>query len=101
MREEARERIHAHFEVFRQMDARPPGGSTPNLVIREGEAVPEMLAQIEDGRRDRRGSSSARAPARADRAPIIGELSRRFGTLPVPVTIVPGELSKERLEAIC
>ena len=32
--------------------------------------------------------------------PLVTQLSRSSGTLPVPVTIVPGDLSKEKLEAI-
>jgi hypothetical protein len=40
-------------------------------------------------------SSENRGPG-----PIIAELARNFGDLPIPVTIVPGDLSKEKLEAI-
>ena len=47
MREEARERIHAHFEVFAKW-MRDKLGVDPELVIREGEPVPEILAQIRD-----------------------------------------------------
>ncbi|MEM0948817.1 MAG: universal stress protein, partial [Pseudomonadota bacterium] len=32
--------------------------------------------------------------------PLVSQLSRASGDLPVPITIVPGELSKERLEAV-
>ena len=32
--------------------------------------------------------------------PILTELTRSLGTLPIPVTVVPGSLSKEKLEAI-
>ena len=32
--------------------------------------------------------------------PLVTQLSRNSGSLPVPITIVPGDLSKERLEAI-
>ena len=32
--------------------------------------------------------------------PLVTQLTRASGTLPVPITIVPGELSKERLEEI-
>ncbi|MGA1234816.1 MAG: universal stress protein, partial [Lutimaribacter sp.] len=42
MREEARERIHAHFEVF-AIWMRDRQGVNPHLVIREGEAVTEIL----------------------------------------------------------
>ena len=45
MREEARERIHAHFEVFAKW-MRDKQGIDPELVIREGEPVPEILDQV-------------------------------------------------------
>ncbi|MBS8271603.1 universal stress protein, partial [Halomonas litopenaei] len=32
--------------------------------------------------------------------PLVSQLSKQSGSLPVPITIVPGDLSKERLEAI-
>ena len=98
MREEARERIHAHFEVFAKW-MRDRQGVDPELIIREGEAVPEILAQIEadpdigvlvlGAGTDRKGPG-----------PLVNQLSETSGSLPVPITIVPGDLSKDRLEAI-
>ena len=32
--------------------------------------------------------------------PLVTQLTRQSGALPVPITIVPGELSKERLELV-
>lgn len=99
MREEARERIHAHFEVFAKW-MRDRQGVDPELVIREGEPVPEILKQIdEDGEI---GVLVLGASAeKGGPGPIVTALSRRFGSLPVPLTIVPGELSKDRLDAVC
>jgi len=98
MREEARERIHAHFEVFAKW-MRDRQGIDPELVIREGEAVPEILAQINEdseiGVLVLGAGSDKSGPG-----PLVSQLSRSAGTLPVPITIVPGELSKERLEAV-
>ena len=37
---------------------------------------------------------------KAGPGPLVTALSRASGSLPIPVTIVPGEISKERLEAI-
>ena len=99
MREEARERIHAHFEVFAKW-MRDRQGVDPELVIREGEPVPEILKQIEED--GEIGVLVLGASAeKGGPGPIVTALSRRFGSLPVPLTIVPGELSKERLEAVC
>ena len=98
MREEARERIHAHFEVFAKWMRDKPGVD-PQLVIREGEPVPEIMAQIAEdtdiGVLVLGASSEKRGPG-----PIIAELARNFGSLPIPVTIVPGDLSKEKLASI-
>ena len=32
--------------------------------------------------------------------PLVTQMSRNSGSLPVPLTVVPGDMSKERLEAI-
>ena len=98
MREEARERIHAHFEVFAKW-MRDRQDIDPDLVIREGEAVDEILQQIEDdpeiGVLVLGAGTDKKGPG-----PLVSQLSRGAGALPVPITIVPGDLSKARLEAI-
>lgn len=98
MREEARERINAHFEVFAKW-MRDRQGIDPELVIREGEPVPEILAQI----REDPEIGVLVLGAGTDKSgpgPLVSQLARSSGSLPVPITIVPGELSKERLEAV-
>jgi len=98
MREEARERITVHFEVFAKW-MRDKQGVDPELVIREGETVPEIMAQIRDdpqiGILVLGAATDSKGPG-----PIVSALFRHAGSLPVPITIVPGDLSKERLEAI-
>jgi len=98
MREEARERIEAHFEVFAKW-MRDKQGVDPELVIREGEAVPEILAQIREDA-DIGVLVLGAGTDKSGPGPLVSQLSRTSGTLPVPITIVPGELSKERLEAV-
>ncbi|MEM8576932.1 MAG: universal stress protein [Pseudomonadota bacterium] len=98
MREEARERIHAHFEVFAKW-MRDRQGIDPNLVIREGQPVDEIVAQVREDAEigvlvlgaavDKKGPG-----------PLVTQLTRNAGSLPIPITIVPGDLSKEKLEAI-
>ncbi|GAA6191675.1 universal stress protein [Phaeobacter gallaeciensis] len=98
MREETRERIHAHFEVFAKW-MRDKQQIEPELIIREGEAVSEIIAQVQEDKEigvlvlgagtDKKGPG-----------PLITQLSRASGSLPIPFTIVPGDLSKEQLEAI-
>ena len=98
MRAEARERIEVHFEVFAKW-MRDRQGVNPSLVIREGEVVPEILAQISEdpeiGILVLGASTDKKGPG-----PIVTQLSKNAGSLPIPITIVPGDLSKERLEAI-
>ena len=98
MRAEARERIEAHFEVFAKW-MRDKQGVNPELVIREGDPVTEILAQVrEDG-----SVGVLVLGAGSDKGgpgPLVTALSRSSGSLPIPVTIVPGDMSKERLESI-
>ena len=98
MREEARERIHAHFEVFAKW-MRDRQGIDPELVIREGVATEEIIAHVcedqEIGVLVLGAASGKKGPG-----PLVTQLTRNSGSLPIPVTIVPGDLSKERLEAI-
>ena len=98
MRAEARERIEAHFEVFAKW-MRDRQGVDPNLVIREGEPVPEILALIREDPQIGVLVLGA-AAGKGGPGPLVTQLTKSAGTLPIPITIVPGEMSKERLEAI-
>ncbi len=98
MRAEARERIEAHFQVFAKW-MRDKKGVNPELVIREGDPATEILAQV---REDPQigvlvlGAGSDKAGP----GPLVTQMTRNSGSLPIPITIVPGEMSKERLESI-
>jgi nucleotide-binding universal stress UspA family protein len=98
MREEARERIEVHFEIFAKW-MRDKQGVNPELVIREGDPVPEIMAQIREdaeiGVLVLGAGTDNKGPG-----PLVTQLSRQSGSLPIPITIVPGDMSKERLEAI-
>ncbi|GHF64016.1 universal stress protein [Seohaeicola zhoushanensis] len=98
MREEARERITAHFEVFAKW-MRDRQGVDPELVIREGDPVTEILGQIRDdpeiGVLVLGAGTDKKGPG-----PLVTQMSRSSGSLPIPITIVPGDISKEKLEAI-
>lgn len=98
MREEARERIQAHFEVFAKW-MRDRQGVDPTLVMREGEPYDQVLAQINENKEigvlvlgagiDKSGPG-----------PLVTRMSKAAAHLRVPITIVPGSLSKEELEAV-
>ncbi len=98
MREEARERIEVHYEVYAKW-MRDKQSVEPELVIREGEPETEILAQMQEdpeiGVLVLGAGTDSKGPG-----PLVTQLSRQAGSLPVPITIVPGDLSKERLEAI-
>lgn len=98
MREEARERIEAHFEVFAKW-MRDRQHVDPELVIREGEPVKEILDVIrndpEIGVLVLGAGTDKSGPG-----PLVTQLSRSSGSLPCPMTIVPGDMSKEKLEQI-
>ena len=98
MREEARERIVAHFEVFAKW-MRDKQGVDRELIIREGEPVPQIIEQVREdeeiGVLVLGAGTDKKGPG-----PLVTQLSRSSGSLPIPITIVPGDLSKERLEAI-
>ena len=98
MREEARERIQAHFEVFAKW-MRDKQDVDPELVIREGQPVAEILDQVQDdpeiGVLVLGAGTGNKGPG-----PLVTQLTKSAGTLPIPITIVPGDLSKEKLEAI-
>lgn len=98
MRQEARERIEAHFEVFAKW-MRDKQGIDPELVIREGEPVAEILEQVKEdtevGVLVLGASAEGKGPG-----PLVTELTRNSGNLPMPITIVPGDMTKERLEAV-
>jgi nucleotide-binding universal stress UspA family protein len=98
MREEARDRIEAHFEVFAKW-MRDRQGVNPELVIREGVPAIEILDVIandpEIGVLVLGAGTDKSGPG-----PLVTQMTRNSGSLPCPMTIVPGEMSKERLEAI-
>ncbi len=98
MRAEARERIEAHFEVFAKW-MRDKQGVNPELVIREGNPVQEILSQVRDdptiGVLVLGAGTDKNGPG-----PLVTQMSKNSGALPIPITIVPGDMSKERLESI-
>lgn len=98
MRAEAYERIQAHFDVFAKwMRDRP--GVDPELIVREGEPGNELLAQINEdpeiGIVVLAASTETSGPG-----PLIARLMREMPNLSCPITIVPGDISRERLEQI-
>ena len=99
MRQEAREKIEAHFQIFKdRMEKRE--GITPKLAIREGDKVDCILNYIKEN--PHVGLLVLGAGTGKDGAgPIITALTgRRLSELTMPLTIVPGSMTKEQIEAV-
>lgn len=98
MREEARERIQVHYEVFAKW-MRDRQDIQPELVIREGQPFDEIMEQIREdpeiGVLVLGAGTDKKGPG-----PLVTQLTKIAGGLPIPITVVPGDLSKEKLEAI-
>ena len=98
MRAEARERIEAHYEVFAKwMRSRPK--VEPELIIREGDPAEGLVRIVAEDPQIGivvLGLAGGKSPQNA----VLTRLLRDVSALPCPVTLVPGDMSKERLEAI-
>ncbi len=98
MRAEAQEKIEAHFQIFKdRMEKRE--GLTPTLAIREGDKIEAVLAHI---RSDPEISVLVLGSGTEKGGP--GELvtaltGRRIAEMRVPITIVPGTMTKEEIIA--
>ncbi|MEO0999346.1 MAG: universal stress protein [Pseudomonadota bacterium] len=100
MRAEAREAIETRFaEMAAQMTA--DAGITPTLVIREGEKAKEVLEHIAADREI--GVLVLGAGTQGDGpGPLVSQLAGRMaGDMPVPVTVVPGSMTRDQLAAVC
>ena len=75
------------------------GGQGDVGVIREGEPVQEIMKQVNEdpeiGVLVLGAGTDKRGPG-----PLVTQLSKNSGSLPIPLTVVPGDMSKDRLEAI-
>nr|WP_321507316.1 universal stress protein [uncultured Celeribacter sp.] len=98
MREETRDRIVAHYEVFAKW-MRDRQGIDPELVIREGEAVHEILAQVKEDP-DIGVLVLGAGTEKTGPGPLVSAMTKQAGFLPIPMTLVPGEMSKEKLESV-
>jgi nucleotide-binding universal stress UspA family protein len=98
MRAEAQEEANAMLAKFA---ARSNGiaGITPESVIREGEPHEEILKLIEEDE-DIAVLILAAGVESEGPGPLVTSLSKTAGTFPIPIAIVPGQLSDEELDAM-
>ncbi|MFV0411259.1 MAG: universal stress protein [Paracoccus sp. (in: a-proteobacteria)] len=98
MRQEAEDRIAAQYQLFARW-MRDSQSVDPELVIREGEPATELLAHLNDDPEIGVLVLGA-ATGKSGPGPIISRLLRDLSVLPCAVTLIPGDLSRDRLEAI-
>ena len=98
MRAEAHEEANAMLGKFA---ARSNGiaGITPECVIREGDPAQEILKLIEEDE-DIAVLVLAAAADSEGPGPLVTNLSKTAGSFPIPIAIVPGQLSDEDLDAM-
>lgn len=98
MREEAREQINTHFEEFAEW-MRVQQNIEPELIIREGEPIPEIISQVTED--PEVGVLVLGAGTGSDGpGPLVSALTRMASSIPVPVTIISGDMTEERLKAV-
>ena len=98
MRAEAHEEANA---MLAKVAARSNGiaGITPECVIREGDVAEEILKLIEEDE-DIAVLVLAAAADSEGPGPLVTNLSKTAGSFPIPIAIVPGQLSDEDLDAM-
>ena len=98
MRAEAREKIEAHFQIFKsRMEKRE--GVTPTLAIREGDKIEEVIAHVKSD--PEIGVLVLGAGAEKGPDPLVAALTgRRMSEMHVPITIVPGAMTTEEIIAV-
>jgi len=97
-------RAEAHAEAHAKLDAAADRtmtlvGVEPELVVREGKLSEAILAQIEEDP-DVAILVLAAGTGKDGPGPLVSSLARTAGSYPIPVAIVPGQLSDEEIEAL-
>jgi nucleotide-binding universal stress UspA family protein len=98
MKAEAHE---AANEVLDRFAARANGaaGITPERVVRDGQKTEEILKQIDEDE-DITTLVLAAGTTNEGPGPLVASVGRTAGAFPIPVSIVPGHLGDEELDAL-
>jgi nucleotide-binding universal stress UspA family protein len=98
LRAEAHEKIEAHFQVFKdRMEKRE--GITPSLAIREGDKVDAVLKHLKENPEIGVVVLGAGTENGGPGLLVTSLTGRRMGELRVPITIVPGSMTKDEIIA--
>ena len=97
-------RAEAHEEASAALDrasgrANGLAAITPERVIREGDAIPQILDVIEKDVDISTLVLAASAGAEGP-GPIITAMAKTAGTFPIPLTIIPGTLADDDIDAL-
>ncbi|MEM7059821.1 MAG: universal stress protein [Pseudomonadota bacterium] len=99
MRQEARESAEQRLGEL-AVELQALSGVTPEFAIRDGNRAEEVLAHIEEDTEIGvlvLGAGEGESPG-----PLVSQLVARMGgRMPIPVTVVPGAMSMERIDAVC
>ncbi|MEO1494750.1 MAG: universal stress protein [Pseudomonadota bacterium] len=99
MRQEARDAAEARLSEL-ATELQNLCGVTPEFIIREGNRADEALALIEDD--DEIGVLVLGAGEGDSPGPLVSQLVAKMGgRMPIPVTVVPGAMSLDRIDAVC
>ena len=99
MREERREEAEEMLQVVASVVQRQTG-RTPVIYIREGN-VPEALVSLFDEGEEIDLLVLGAATGSEGPGPLVSHIVQKMaGRLPVPITIVPGNLSDEEIDAL-
>lgn len=99
MRQEARDTAEARLGELAE-EVRALSGVTPEFVIRDGKRAEQVLALIEDYAEI--GVLVLGAGEGDNPGPLVSHLVAKMGgRMPIPVTVVPGAMSLERIDAVC
>lgn len=99
MREEAQDEARAVLQRFAET-AQGSTGITPELVIREGKTAEQVMDLIDEDEDISILVLGAGTEAEGP-GPLVSMFAGAMaGTFPIPVTIVPGDLSDDEIEAL-
>ena len=92
--EEARKRLYHFVDRVREIS-----GLEPEIVIREGSRADEVAGLIEEDE-DIAILVLAAGTSSDGAGPLVMHVTGRAGDFPIPVTIVPGRLADEEIDAL-
>jgi nucleotide-binding universal stress UspA family protein len=98
MAEERREQAEEMLQVVSTV-VQKLSGTTPVVYIREG-ALPEQLMHLLEHEPDLSVLVLGASGGGEGSGRVVSHVMKRVGRLPIPVTIVPGGLSDEQIDAI-